>query len=190
MGNHADWLDAMMDFDHVIMVTASGKVTDGPAGVYAPESVIGTDSDGQVLADDEREWIASLERQGWETFTDGYSGQYGYSGPIMHASEYIGGSLAEDIVRRPGLYAAVTVETLDDSEEAAGWAVVFRRVPFREGGSFRCPCCGDDTPTGDGTCLVCDACELAGCESSWSAGGELGFSNCERPDTENDAEEA
>jgi hypothetical protein len=187
MGSHADWLSARMDFDHVIMVDANGRVTDGPRDVHAPESLIGTDADGQILAAHEREWIDSITRQGWELRTYGYSSQYRYSGPIMHASEYIGGSLAENIVRQPSLYAAITVETLDDGEDAAGWAVAYRLVPFRKGGSFRCPCCGDDTPTGDGTELVCDKCAEAGCESSWDAGGELGFWSCDRPDTD-DAE--
>jgi hypothetical protein len=186
---HADWLSAEMDFDHVISVDARGRVSDGPADVHAPESVIGTDADGQILQADYDAWVAGIEAAGWGTFTDGYSGQQGNFAPaIMHASEYIGGHLAEDIVRRPGLYAAVTVETLDDSEEAAGWAIVFRRVPFREPGYYDCPCCGETVISADGTDLVCADCELAGCESSWDAGGELGFWSCDRPDTDDSNE--
>jgi hypothetical protein len=175
---HADWLNDMMEFDHVVMVRADGTVTGGPPGVHAPESVIETDADGQVLASHEQEWRESLRRQEWEVFTDGYSGQYGYAGPVMHSSEYIGGHLAEDIARAPGLYAAVLVDCADG--EPAGWAVVFRRVPFREPGYFDCPCCGETVITADGTSLVCDDCELAGCESSWDSSSDLGFWNCQR----------
>lgn len=58
----------------------------------------------------------------------GYSGQHGYSGPVMHASEYIGGRMAEDILSTPGIYTTLVVGAYDDdgewSEEPAGWAVV------------------------------------------------------------------
>jgi len=97
-----DTLNDMMEFDHVIRVHADGTVTDEP-GVYAPD-----------LHDDD-------EPIGW-TLLDGYSGQYGYSGPIMHASEYIGGGLARDILATPGVYVAL-VNYLSDDEEPEGWAV-------------------------------------------------------------------
>lgn len=48
---------------------------------------------------------------GW-AFVDGYSGQYGYRGPIMHVSEYLGGRMAADVMAEPGVY--VVVEPNDD----------------------------------------------------------------------------
>jgi hypothetical protein len=124
----SDSLNDIMEFDHVIQVSPDGTVSDGPAGIYAPESVIDTDDDGQIGLPDETEWQESLSRQGWEVLT-GYSGQDRYPGPIMHASESIGGALAGHIRATPGLWVAVSVETLDDSGEATGWAVCHRDLP-------------------------------------------------------------
>lgn len=45
----------------------------------------------------------------WEPMT-GYTGQYGYNGPHMHPSEYVGGALARDILDTPGLYVCVVVD--------------------------------------------------------------------------------
>ncbi len=81
-------LDELMSFDHVIEVHENGTVSE-PENIYAPEVY-----EGQVLA------------EGWELLK-GYTGQYSYSGPVMHDSEYIGGRLATDILNTPGVYAAV-----------------------------------------------------------------------------------
>jgi hypothetical protein len=105
-------LDDQMDFDHVVRVHTDGTVTDALT-VSAPE-----------LYDDE------LSSQDWQLM-DGYSGQYGYSGPIMHASEFIGEGLARDILATPGLYVAlVDYATLDgpDDDSVSGWAVAFREA--------------------------------------------------------------
>lgn len=98
-----DNLNQLMEFDHVIRVHEDGTVMEEP-NTYAPE-----------LHDGE------LEGNGW-TLLDGYSGQYGYSGPIMHDSEYIGGGMADDILSTPGVYVALVDYPLDDSEPE-GWAV-------------------------------------------------------------------
>lgn len=112
-----------MQFDHVIRVDADGSVTE-PTGVYAPEIHVSADDDGQILDSDETEMREYVERQGWTLLT-GYTGQHGYHGPIMHPSEFIGGTLARDILAAPGLYVALVVDTLDD-DEPAGWAVAYR----------------------------------------------------------------
>jgi len=58
----------------------------------------------------------------------GYTGQYGYHGAVMHASEYIGGGLADDILSTPGTYVVVVVNVEDDEAdefaEPAGWAIL------------------------------------------------------------------
>lgn len=107
-----DNLNDIMSFDHVIQVHADGAVTE-PSGVYAPEL-----HDGEIEG---REW----------TLLTGYTGQYGYRGPIMHDSEYVGGYLADDILAEPGVYVAL-VNYLSDPEGGnssgglEGWAVARR----------------------------------------------------------------
>jgi len=101
-------LSEIMDFDHVIMVRADGTVTDDtPNAPYAPEM----DNGGM-----EETGYAS-----WELMT-GYTGQYGYHGPYMHASEYIGGRMARDILATPGYYVSVYTPDLES------WAVA--RIVF------------------------------------------------------------
>ncbi len=83
-----DTLNGIMEFDHVIRVHVDGSVTDAPEH-FAPEL-----NDGEVSP-------------GWRLL-DGYSGQFRYSGPIMHPSEFIGGVMADDILASPGVYVALT----------------------------------------------------------------------------------
>jgi hypothetical protein len=94
-----------MEFDHVIEVDEAGNVTE--TDVYAPS-----------LCDDE------LDDASW-TLIAGYSGQDRYTGPIMHASEFVGGQLERDILAQPGEYV-VLVNYLSDGSEPEGWAVAFR----------------------------------------------------------------
>lgn len=105
-------LNDLMSFDHVIRVHEDGAITE-PTGIYAPE-VYDEGGPSPVVSGD-----------GW-SLLNGYSGQYGYAGPVMHASEYIGGGLERDIRETPGYYVAVVVESLDD--EPAGWAVAYREA--------------------------------------------------------------
>lgn len=107
-------LSEIMDFDHVIEVHPDGTITE-PKGVYGPE-----------LFDDE---ITSSDSE-W-TLLDGFSGQYRYSGPMMHQSEYIGGGLERHIRSNPGQYVALVNYTADDSEPES-WAVAFRPTPTQE----------------------------------------------------------
>lgn len=110
-------LSDIMEFDHVISVDPSGEVKDGFTGIYAPElmHVEGGQSPNDV------EGVGD-----WELLT-GYTGQYGYNGAVMHASEFIGGRLERDILSRPGLYVACVVNCYDD-DEPAGWAIAYKEV--------------------------------------------------------------
>jgi hypothetical protein len=92
----------IMEFGHPVRVHPDGSVTDA-ASVYAPD-----------LYD---EAVGS----GW-TLLDGYSNQYGYAGPIMHPSEFIGGRMARDILAEPGVYVALVSYSTDD-DDVNGWAV-------------------------------------------------------------------
>lgn len=96
----------LMEFDCVIRVTPDGKA-ERADDIYAPSLL-----DGE------------LEGTGW-TLMDGYSGQQGYSGPLMHQSEFVGGGMERDILATPGLYVTL-VNYLFDEEEPTEWAVAFR----------------------------------------------------------------
>lgn len=98
-------LNDQMEFDHVIEVLEGGVVIDR-MDIWAPE-----------LYEDE-------VSEGW-TLMDGYSGQYRYSGPMMHQSEFIGGRMEEDILNTPGIYVALVNYPLDDSEPTE-WAVAVK----------------------------------------------------------------
>lgn len=100
-------LNSIMEFDRVIRVDEDGTVSE-PSDVYEPD-----------LYDDE-------VSDGW-TLLFGWSGQYGYSGPIMHPSEFIVGRLADHILSTPGFYVALINEGSED-DASPGWAVAYR--PF------------------------------------------------------------
>jgi len=110
----ASTLKEQMEFDHVVEVKPDGSVVDAPS-VFVPG-----------LYDDE------LDDPSWELL-DGYSGQAGYSGPIMHNSEFIGGQLERDIRSNPGYYVVlanyVSREDEDGDTEPEGWAVAYMPSP-------------------------------------------------------------
>jgi hypothetical protein len=114
-------LNDLKEVDHVIVVDFDGSVTDAPDGIYAP-----------TLAE-EHVW-GDPHGPRWQLM-GGYTGQYGYRGPIMHPSEFIGGRLARDIMAQPGYYAAVTSHSCTDGceseclSEPDGWAVVYAPIP-------------------------------------------------------------
>ena len=117
VSTHAELQD-MAEFDHPFIVADDGTVSDAlPEGVYAP-GVYNDEDGGDIIIDSSE----------WEALT-GYTGQYGYHGAVMHASEYIGGTLADDILSTPGVYVVVVVGStwLDDEDggnEPAGWAIL------------------------------------------------------------------
>lgn len=108
-------LDDVMEFDHPVTVK-DGKVVDAPANVYAPEL---TWYEGDY---DDSDLESQANNSGWELLR-GYTGQDGYNGPIMHASEFIGGGLEKDILAEDGTYVAVSVESENRDDEPVGWAV-------------------------------------------------------------------
>lgn len=108
-------LSLLMDFDRPITVGADGVArNEHPADVYAPTAL--HDGPADVLLDG-RPW---REHGDWELLT-GYTGQYGYNGAVMHASEFIGGGLARDILATPGVYVAVAVECEPDDDDGDRW---------------------------------------------------------------------
>ena len=125
-------LNDIMEFDHIIRVNTDGPIDEdldmsvGDTGSYFDLNV-GTD--GTDLFE---------MSEGWELLS-GFTGQYGYNGPVMHASEFIGGGLERHIVETPGYYVALVVEGRCDYDgstdctpesgcdcEPAGWATAYK----------------------------------------------------------------
>jgi len=126
-------LNDIMEPSHVIRVLDEHRVTDAE-GSYAPELVMFVDSEGQALPDDDLSLQEQAKSAGWRLL-EGWTGQHGYSGPVMHSSKYVGGRLADHILDTPGEYVAVEVSCLPEGEDdafdpdpPAGWAVAFREV--------------------------------------------------------------
>lgn len=92
---HDQNLDALISEYRVISSDGTGR-TGGVTEIDTAQPYFEEDPDGDdhSLAD------------GWELLT-GFTGQYGYSGPAMHSSEYIGGGLERHIRRTPGLYTVL-----------------------------------------------------------------------------------
>jgi hypothetical protein len=104
-------LNDVMEFDHTVRVHADGTVTDAePGAPWAPEVY-----DAELPAGSP-----------WRLMT-GYTGQHGYNGPSMHASEFIGGRMADDILANPGLYVALVDNPLnpDNDDDVNGWCVAY-----------------------------------------------------------------
>jgi hypothetical protein len=124
-------LNERMDFEHIIKVDESGNITDAEIDAYFDLHVILTDPD-------KWEWVDEFTiPEGWNLL-NGFSGQYGYSGPVMHPSEYVGGRLEAHIRETPGYYVCLVVESDCQytqefcSEESgcdcepAGWAIAYK----------------------------------------------------------------
>lgn len=108
-------LNRMMSLDGtVVQVLPGGTFRRFPGSVHAPEINMQTDDDGQILKEHDDAMMADVKRQGWDVQT-GWTGQYSYSGPGMHESEFIGGSVEEHILETPGLWCALPLYV--ESEE-------------------------------------------------------------------------
>lgn len=120
----ANSLNSMVEFDSPFEVHEDGTVTTYLPSVYGPEVSEDLDDDGQSVGK------PTISGAGWD-FVDGYSGQSGYSGPVMHNSEYLGGGMARDVLAEPGIYCVTTVEANDpnwdysvENPEPTGWALL------------------------------------------------------------------
>ena len=112
-------LNAEMEFDSVIYSHGDGTVSDAHT-MRSPYVYVAELEDGT--------WVGEAMDEPWELLS-GFSGQYGYSGPHMHASEYIGGGLARHILETAGFYVVtvVTPMPLDECEDVDSdeWAVAY-----------------------------------------------------------------
>ena len=119
-------LNNEMSFEHVVYSHGDGTVSDVSASTrdgWAPEVIEFETAPGM--------WEIECTDSEWELLS-GWSGQYGYSGPGMHASEFLGGALAQHIIDTPGLYAATVPAVLpleeEDDTDADTWVIAHREV--------------------------------------------------------------
>ena len=75
--------------------------------------------------------VLEIGRSGWAVLS-GFSQQQGYSGPIIHSSEFFSGPMARQLhfetIRKGSdrVYALVEVTDPDDPDALVGWAVLER----------------------------------------------------------------
>lgn len=108
-------LNGMVEWDSPFQIHEDGTLTPYLPGVYSPE---GVDSDG--------------EADGPWTALDGWSGQYLYSGPCMHPSEYLGGRMAQHVIETPGVYVLTEVRDEDGEYpdgDPIGWVLLRHDSP-------------------------------------------------------------
>lgn len=76
-------------------------------------------------------YMEEVESDEWDLVSHGMTGQYGYNGPVLHASENFSRGMAErlaELVEDYSAFATVVIEDVEDPEsEPAGWAIVGRR---------------------------------------------------------------
>lgn len=102
-------LNSMIEFDSPFQVHEDGTVTTYLPSVYSPSV---NDWEGNTGKPE-------IEGSGWD-FVDGFSGQYSYSGPVMHNSEFLGGGMAKHVLDHPGIYVVTAVWHSFDEEDEYG----------------------------------------------------------------------
>ena len=125
-------LNLMTEFDNVFYSDGKGHLTKAP-DVSEPYEWPTYYGDDEVT---DEELFADIVSQGW-TPLKGFSGQWGYNGPVMHVSEFIGVGCGMHcyILETEGYYVCVPVEALEKDPDtgewepgsmAAGWALLYR----------------------------------------------------------------
>lgn len=121
------------EHDHVFAISDDGRVVDGPDGVFAPEWCEHDERDDMLI-----NGVPYMECQDWGALTR-CSGQYSYSGPVMHPSEHVGRELArwlaEGYPRNTPMVMCVVeagcdddcADECDDEHEPAGWCILIRK---------------------------------------------------------------
>lgn len=118
-------LNSVMETDHVIRVHDDGTVSEPAGEVWAPELHALSYEDGSHTAETDPDLCRQAADAGW-ALESGWTGQHGYNGPCMHASEFIGGGLATHILATPGYWVAVLVN--EDDGDPESWAVAYRET--------------------------------------------------------------
>ena len=124
-------LNEIMEFDHIIRVNEDLTIDEN-----LDMSVSDVGSYFDLAVDEDGNDIFEMSA-GWTLLT-GFTGQYGYNGPVMHPSEFIGGGLERHIRETPGYYVALVVNALEDhcdycaecesqiADTPAGWAIAYK----------------------------------------------------------------
>lgn len=122
LSNAVAWLDRAVNFDEVFLVkrdpTGIGvEFQTGSFAAHAPSVTSGSEAD------------ITVDGQGWEAVT-GMTGQWGYFGAVMHASEMVGQKMVEEIVRlsldEPTYWVFTEVTDDEDPDSACGWALLHK----------------------------------------------------------------
>lgn len=140
-------IDALIEFDTVFNLSPNPmaensavyrdalEYPEGHSIGYAPSVYIEAEQDeyGDIFITADTPFIDGKNMPGapkWEFYSVGYTGQFGVkkSSPVMHASEYVGGRLAQDMITDGGTFAVVEVKAIGDldtdEDDAVGWVVL------------------------------------------------------------------
>lgn len=131
-----DELNTVAEFDRVFRVNPDGTVTFPVESVHAPEVY---HVDGQGHPHD-----VEVHGADWQPL-HGYTGQHGYNGAVMHASEYLGGRMADDVLASAGVYVVTSVECLPNVRYPHEWSPSGARCT-------RCNLVGTGDAENDGGC--------------------------------------
>jgi len=120
-------LDKVMEWGTAIRVRIEGDQTFVDTGVRdrtVPDLLAFSYPDGSHLPGTDTDLQDQAQAYGWDGLLTGFTGQYGYGGPCMHASEFVGGGLADHILTTPGLYAVTEIS--EDDGEPESWAIAYK----------------------------------------------------------------
>lgn len=136
---NAETLNSAIEFDspfRIVRTLDSGEtIIESAPGVYAPDVTLSVDRDGNGVHNEEIDYTPWKESTRWQAI-NGYSGQHGYSGPTMHASELLAGGMARDVLADDGaVYVVTTVECypnweateeeeMEVRDDPAGWMLL------------------------------------------------------------------
>jgi len=107
-------LNAIVEWDSAFRVNPNGTVDTGVESAAANSLRTIAENTGADEFDDVPEAVT------------GHSGQHGYSGPIMHPSEQLGGGMASDVLDSPGTYMLTEAQDFDDPDNLVGWVLLRR----------------------------------------------------------------
>ena len=114
--------------DEVDRVLREGQPVSSFGNGQLGESTTPFDGSYTLIKNDDGEYeVDESQLEGWETITDGLTGQYGYNGPVMHDSEHVGSRLGQQILDTPGNYVVKPAEYYDGESfesESEGWVIL------------------------------------------------------------------
>lgn len=114
LGTNPYALNDLVEFDEVFTISDGHLTLDHSE--YGP----------MVYHDEVNDYLIDSDQ--WEAWSQGRTGQWGYNGPILHASEFLGGGMARDLLEDEGTYVLCLVEDhLDGLACPAGWIILKKK---------------------------------------------------------------